>query len=116
MGSGAIIRTASTAERHPAVPVDIALRITVIIAILPVRGASTAMHSIAEARLVPAAAHRPMTMLTTAILMVHGPERMIRSISARKPARFVKLPVKNTPTMWIPTATASATIAVQLSA
>ena len=116
MAPGAIIRTASIAERHPAVPVDIALRITVIIAILPVRGANTATPSTAEARLAPAAAHRPMTMLTTAILMVHGAERMIRSIGARKPARFVRLPVKNTPTMWIPTATASATIAAQRSA
>ena len=116
MGRGAIIRTASIAERHPAAPADTALRITVIIAILPVRGASTAIPSTAEARLVPAAAHRPMTMLTTAILMVHGPERMIRSISARKPARFVRLPVKNTPTMWIPTATANVTTAAQRSA
>ena len=116
MDLGAILLPASTAERPLAVPVDIALRITVIIAILPVRGASTAIPSTAEARLAPAAARRPMTMPTTAILMVHGPERMIRSISARKPARFVKLPVKNTPTMWIPTATASATIAAQRSA
>ena len=116
MGSGAIIRTASTAERHPAVPVDTALRITIIIAILPVRGTSTVIHSIDARKPAPAAARRPMTMLTTAILMVHGPERMIRSISARKPARFVRLPVKNTPTMWIPTATASATIAAQRSA
>ena len=115
MDLGAILLPASTAERHPAVPVDIALRITVIIAILPVRGASTAIPSTAEARLAPAAAHRPMTMLTTAILMVHGPERMIRSISARKPALLAKHPVKNTPTMWMPTATANATIAAQPS-
>ena len=116
MVPGVIIRTASIAERHPAVPVDIALRITVIIAILPVRGASTAIPSTAEARLVPAAAHRPMTMLTTAILMVHGSERMIRSISAQKLARFVRLPVKNTLTMWMPTATANVTTAAQRSA
>ena len=114
MDLGAILLPASTAERPLAVPVDIALRITVIIAILPVRGASTAIPSTAEARLVPAAARQPMTMPTTAIPMVHGPERMIRSISARKPARFVRLPVKNTPTMWMPTVTASATIAAQL--
>ena len=113
MGSGAIIRTASTAERHPAVPVDIALRITVIIAILPVRGANTAIPSTAEARLAPAAARQPMTMPTTAIPMVHGPERMIRSTNARKPARFVRLPVKNTLTMWMPTATANVTTAAR---
>ena len=116
MGSGAIIRTASTAERHPAVPVDIALRITVIIAILPVRGASILTLSIAEAKPAPAVAHRPMTMPTTAIPMVHGPERMIRSTNARKPARFVRLPVKNTLTMWMPTATANVTTAAQRSA
>ena len=113
---GAIIPIRSTAGQPLAVPVDIALRITAIIAILPVRGASTATPSTAEARLAPAAAHRPMTMLTTAILMVHGRKQTMRSTSARKPARFVRLPVKNTLTMWIPTATASATIAAQRSA
>ena len=113
MGRGAIIRTASIAERHPAVPVDIALRITVIIAILSVRGASTAIPSTAEARLVPAAARRPMTMPTTTILMVRGQERMIRSTNARKPARLAKHPVKNTQTMWTQTATANVTTAAQ---
>ena len=62
MDLGAILLPASTAERHPAAPVDTALRITVIIAIPPVRGASTAIPSTAEARLVPAAAHPPTTM------------------------------------------------------
>lgn len=114
MDLGAILLPASTAERPLAVPVDIALRITVIIAILPVRGASILTLSIAEAKPAPAAARQPMTMPTTAIPMVHGPERMIRSISARKPAQLAKHPVKNTPTMWMPTATASATIAAQL--
>ena len=84
-----------------------------ITATQPVRGASILTLSIAEAKPAPAAVRQPMTMPTTAILMVHGPERMIRSISARKPARFVMLPVKNTPTMWIPTATASATSAAR---
>ena len=116
MGHGAMLPPVSIAERPPAAPADTALRITVIIAILPVRGASTAIPSTAEARLAPAAAHRPMTMLTTAILMVHGRKQTMRSTSARKPARFVRLPVKNTLTMWIPTATASATIAAQRSA
>ena len=113
---GAIIPIRSTAGQPLAVPVDIALRITAIIAILPVRGASTATPSTAEARLAPAAVRPLMTMPTTAILMVHGSERMIRSISVQKLARFVRLPVKNTLTMWIPTATASATIAAQRSA
>ena len=80
-----------------------------ITATQPVRGASILTLSIAEARLVPAAAHQPMTTPTTAILMVHGPERMIRSTNARKPALLAKHPVKNTPTMWIPMATANVT-------
>ena len=116
MERGAIIRTASIAERHPAAPVDIALRITVIIAILPVRGASTAIPSTAEARLAPAVVHRPMTMLTTAIPTVHGRKRMMRSTNARKPARLAKHPVKNTPTIWIPTATANVMTAARRSA
>ena len=116
MERGAIIRTTSIAERHPAAPADIPQPIMEITATQPVRGASILTLSIAEAKPAPAAVRQPMTMLTTAIPMVHGPERMIRSISARKPARFVRLPVKNTPTMWMPTVTASATIAVQLSA
>ncbi len=113
MAHGAILLPVSIAERPLAVPVDIALRITVIIAILPVRGVNIPIRSIVARKPAPAAVRQPMTMPTTAILMVHGPERMIRSISARKPARFVRLPVKNTPTMWIPTATASATIAAR---
>ena len=116
MEHGTILLPVSIAEQPLAVPVDIALRITVIIAILPVRGASTAIPSTAEAKPAPAAVRQPMTMLTTAIPMVHGPERMIRSISARKPAQLAKHPVKNTPTMWMPTVTASATIAARPSA
>ena len=116
MVPGAILLPVSIAERPLAVPVDIALRITVIIAILPVRGVNIPIRSIVARKPAPAAARRPMTMLTTAILMVHGPERMIRSTNARKPARFVRLPVKNTPTMWMPTAMESATIAARPSA
>ena len=78
-----------------------------------VRGASILTLSIAEAKPAPAAVRQPMTMQTTAILMVHGSERMIHSISAQKLARFVRLPVKNTLTMWMPTATANVTTAVQ---
>ena len=59
MEHGTILLPVSIAEQPLAVPVDTALRITVIIAILPVRGASTAIPSTAEARLVPAAAHQP---------------------------------------------------------
>ena len=103
------------AERHPAVPVDIPRPIMEITATQPVRGASILTLSIAEAKPAPAAVRQPMTMLTTAILMVHGSERMIRSISARKPARLVKHPVKNTPTMWTPTAMANVTTAAQPS-
>ena len=56
---GAIIPIRSTAGQPLAVPVDIALRITVIIAILPVRGTSTVIHSIDARKPAPAAAHLP---------------------------------------------------------
>ena len=113
MGRGAIIRTASIAERHPAAPADTALRITVIIAILPVRGASTAIPSTAKARLVPAAAHRPMTTPITAIPMEHGQNTTKRSTSARKSAPFAVTARQSTVTTGIPTQMASATIAAQ---
>ena len=116
MAPGAILPPISTAEQHPAAPADIPQPIMEITATQPVRGASILTLSIAEAKPAPAAVRQPMTMLTTAIPMVHGPERMIRSISARKPAQLAKHPVKNTPTMWMPTVTASATIAARPSA
>ena len=72
MVPGVIIRTASIVERHPAAPADIPRPIMEITATPPVRGASTAIPSTAEAKPAPAAAHRPMTMLTTAILMEAG--------------------------------------------
>ena len=114
MDHGAILLPVSIAERHPAAPADIPRPIMEITATQPVRGASILTLSIAEAKPAPAAGRQPMTMLTTAILMVHGSERMIRSISAQKPARLAKHPVKNTQTMWTPTAMESATIAAQL--
>ncbi len=72
MGRGAIIRTVNTAERLPAVPVDIVLRTTVRIPTLPAHGANILIRSIEEARLVPAAARPLMTMRITAIPTVHG--------------------------------------------
>ena len=80
-----------------------------ITATQPVRGASILTLSIAEAKPAPAAVRQPMTMPTTAILMVHGRKPMMCSTNARKPARLAKHPVKNTPTMWIPMATANVT-------
>ena len=113
MDLGAILLPVNIAERHPAVLVGTPQRNTEIIAIPLAHGASTAIPSTDVQKPAPAAARRPMTMLTTAILMVHGPERMIRSTNARKPALLAKHPVKNTPTMWMPTAMESATIAAQ---
>ena len=72
MGRGAIIRTVNTAERLPAVPVDIVLRTTVRIPTLPAHGANILIRSIEEARLGPAAARPLMTMRITAIPTVHG--------------------------------------------
>ena len=113
MVPGVIIRTASIAERHPAAPADTAPRTTVRIPTPQAHGASILIPSIVARKPAPAAARRPMTMLTTVILMVHGPERMIRSTNARKPALLAKHPVKNTPTMWMPTTMESATIAAR---
>ena len=97
MDLGAILLPASTAERHPAVPADTALRITVIIAILPVRGASTAIPSTAEARLVPAAAHRPMTTPITAILMEAGRNIPAVSTGAKPIAGTAAIRITNMP-------------------
>ena len=93
------------------VPADTALRITVIIAILPVRGASILTPSTAEARLVPAAVRQPMTMPLTAIPMVRGQERTIRSTNAQKRALLVEIPARNMQTTSTRTATESATTA-----
>ena len=82
MARGAIPLPVNTAERHPAVPADIPQPIMEITASRPVRGASTAMHSTAEARLVPAAARQPMTMPTTAIPTVLGRKPMMCSTNA----------------------------------
>ena len=116
MVPGVIIRTASIAERHPAAPADIPRPIMEITATPPVRGVNIPIRSIVARKPAPAAARRPMTMLTTAILTVRGCRTAKRSISAQKLARFVRLQVKNTPTMWMPTATANVTTAAQRSA
>ena len=116
MEHGTILLPVSIAEQPLAVPVDIALRITVIIAILPVRGASTAIPSTAEARLVPAAAHQPMTTPITAIPMVRGCRTAKRSISAPRRARPAATAQRSMPTMWTQTATSSAMTAARPSA
>ena len=116
MVPGVIIRTASIAERHPAAPSDIPRPIMEITATPPVRGVNIPIRSIVARKPAPDAARQPMTMLTTAILTVRGCRTAKRSISAQKLARFVRLQVKNTPTMWMPTATANVTTAAQRSA
>ena len=113
MVHGVIIRIVSTAERRPAVSADIPRPIMEITATPPVRGVNIPIRSIVARKPAPAAARRPMTMLTTAILMVHGRKPIMCSTNARKPARLAKHPVKNTPTMWMPTAMESATIAAR---
>ena len=115
MEHGTILLPVSIAEQPLAVPVDTALRITVIIAIPPVRGASTAIPSTAEARLVPAAAHPPTTMLTIRIATVRGCRTAKRSTSVPKRARPAAILAMNTLTTLTQTATASATIAVRPS-
>ena len=116
MERGAIIRTASIAERHPAAPADIPRPIMEITATPPVRGVSTAIHSIDARKPAPAAAHQPMTTPITAILMVRGQERTIRSTNAQKRALLVEIPARNMRTTPMRTAMESATIAAQRSA
>ena len=92
MDLGAILLPASTAERPLAVPVEIALRITVIIAILPVRGASILTLSIAEAKPAPAAARLPRVYLKTP----NAPgQRAFLRCGAYHSARRVSLRVRN---------------------
>ena len=116
MVHGVIIRTASTAERHPAVLVGTPQRNTEIIAIPLAHGASTVIRSTDVQKPVRPVARLPMIMQITAIPTVRGFRTAKRSISAQKLARFVRLQVKNTPTMWMPTATANVTTAAQRSA
>ena len=116
MERGAILPPVSTAGRCPAAPADTVPRTTVRIPILRVRGANTATPSTAEARLVPAAAHQPMTTPITAIPMARGCRTAKRSISAPRRARPAAILAMNTLTTPTRTVTASATIAVQLSA
>ena len=113
MERGAIIRTASIAERHPAAPADIPRPIMEITATPPVRGVNIRIRSIAEAKPAPAAVRQPMTMPTTAIPMVHGRKPIMCSTNVRKPVRLAKHPVKNTQTMWTQTAMANVTTAVR---
>ena len=116
MVPGVIIRTASIAERHPAVPADIPRAIMEITATQPVRGASILTLNIAEAKPAPAAVYRPMTMPITAILMAHGQKRTMRSTNAQKRALLVEIPARNMQTTSTRTATESATTAAQPSA
>ena len=116
MERGAILPPVSTAAQQRAAPADIPQRTTAITAIPPVLGASILTPNIAVQRPVPAAAQALMIMQITPIRMVRGRKRMIPSISARNPAPPAATAQQSMPTMWTQTATASAMIAVQLSA
>ena len=115
MERGAIIRTASIAERHPAAPADIPQPIMEITATQPVRGASILTLSIAEAKPAPAAVHRPMITRTIVIPMGHGQKWMIRSTSARKRVLPAAILARNMPITEILMLMASATIAARPS-
>ena len=99
MDLGAILLPASTAERPPAAPADIPRPIMEITATPPVRGVNIPIRSTAEARLVPAAAHQPMTTPITAIPMARGCRTAKRSISAPRRARPAAILAMNTLTM-----------------
>ena len=116
MERGAIIRTASIAERHPAVLVGTPQRNTEIIAIPLAHGASTVIPSIDVRKPAPAAVHLPTIMLTIRIAMVHGYLTVKPSISVPRRARLVATAPMSTQTTPTRTVTASATIAAQRSA
>ena len=95
MVPGAIIRTVNTAERLPAVPVDIVLRTTVRIPIPPAHGASILIPSIGVQKPARPAAHRPTITRTIAILMEAGRNTMKRSIAERRLALPAAILAKN---------------------
>ena len=99
MERGAIIRTASIAERPPAALAGTPQRSMVITAIPPVHGASTVIPSIDVRKPAPAAVHLPTIMLTIRIAMVHGYLTVKPSISVPRGARLVEILAMNTLTM-----------------
>ena len=115
MERGAIIRTTSIAERHPAAPADTPQRSIAVTAIPLVHGASIRIRSIAEAKPAPAAARLPTIMPTIRIATVRGFRTMRCGISAPRRARPVETPVMSMPTTSTRTAMANATIAAQPS-
>ena len=116
MERGAILLPVNIAERHPAVSADIPRPIMEITATPPVHGASTVIPSIDVRKPAPAAVHLPTIMLTIRIAMVHGYLTVKPSISVPRRARLVATAPMSTQTTPTRTVTASATIAVQLSA
>ena len=115
MGRGAIIQTASIAERRPAVPADTAPRITVRIHIPPVHGASTVIPSIGARKPALGVVHPLTTMPTTAILTEAGQNTTKRSITEQRPVQLAAILTMSTATIGIPTRMASATTAARMS-
>ena len=115
MGRGAILPPVSIAVLQPATLAGTPQQSIAVIAIPQARGASTVIRSIAEAKPALAAARLPTTMLTIRIATVHGYLTMRCGINAPKRARPAETPGMSMPTMWIPTATESATIAARPS-
>ena len=99
MAPGAILPPVSTAVLPPAAPAGTPQRSIAVIAIRQALGASTVIPSTGVQKPALAAAHRPMTMLTTAIPMARGYRTAKRSISAPRRARPAVIPAMNTLTM-----------------
>ena len=99
MERGAILPPVSTAVLQPAAPAGTPQRSIAVIAIRQALGASTVIPSTGVQKPALAAAHRPMTMLTTAIPMARGYRTAKRSISAPRRARPAETPVMSMPTM-----------------
>ena len=115
MERGVILPPVSIAALPLAAPAGTPQQSIAVIAIRQVLGASTVIRSIAEAKPALAAARLPTTTLTIRIATVRGYRTVKPSISAPRRARPVAILVTSMPTMWIPMATANATIAAQPS-
>ena len=115
MGRGAILPPVSIVALPPAAPAGTPQQSIAVTAIRQALGASTVIPSTGVQKPALAAAHRPMTMLTTAILTVRGCRTAKRSISAPRRARPAETLVTSMPTTSTRTATESATTAAQPS-
>ena len=111
MVRGAILLPVSIVALPPATLAGTPQQSIAVTVIRQAHGASILIRSTGVQRPAPAAVRLPMTMLTSRIATARGFRTAKRSISAPRRARPAETPVMSMPTMWIPMATANATIA-----